>query len=237
MFINDYFTLNDAYVSITRQQASDFAKDIAGDFNPIHDVDAKRFCVPGDLLFSVFLARLGVSKSMKIKFEATLAGDVPVRAQIDSEQSIRIIDENDKCYLSVERSGDYSNNQVLIENLVKEYVAFSGKAFPHILVPLMRDNGVMINTQRPLVMYESMGLEMERFDKENVELEMAEATLEVEGKRGRATLAFTIKSDGEIIGRGQKQMAMGSLRPFEEESITEMVAFYDGLKKDYFQSK
>ncbi len=237
MFINDYFALNDAYVSITRQQASDFAKDVAGDFNPIHDVDAKRFCVPGDLLFSIFLARLGISKSMRIKFEATLAGDTPVRALIENEQSIKIVDQKDKCCLSVARSGDYSNNQTLIENLVKEYVAFSGKAFPHILVPLMRDNGVMINTQRPLVMYEAMSLEMNRFDLEAVELEMAEAKLDVDGKRGRATLAFNILADGEIVGRGDKQMAMGSLRPFDEDEITKMVAFYDGLKSDYFAGK
>ena len=42
-------------VSVTREQASRFAKSIADDCNPLHDIDAKRFCVPGDLLFSMVL--------------------------------------------------------------------------------------------------------------------------------------------------------------------------------------
>jgi hypothetical protein len=48
MFLSPYFTKQDQSVFISAQQASDFAKKIAGDFNPIHDVGAKRFCVPGD---------------------------------------------------------------------------------------------------------------------------------------------------------------------------------------------
>jgi len=51
MFIEQYCPIDSEKISFTRQQASDFAKQVADDFNPLHNVEAKRFCVPGDLLF------------------------------------------------------------------------------------------------------------------------------------------------------------------------------------------
>ena len=55
MQLDEYYSDGNGHIAISREQASDFAKGVAGDFNPIHDVDAKRFCVPGDLLFSLAL--------------------------------------------------------------------------------------------------------------------------------------------------------------------------------------
>ena len=56
MFLSPYFQQTGSTLTVSPQQASDFAKGIATDFNPIHDPDAKRFCVPGDLLFSLILS-------------------------------------------------------------------------------------------------------------------------------------------------------------------------------------
>lgn len=53
MFLSPYFLKQNQSISVSAQQASDFAKKIAQDFNPIHDVGAKRFCVPGYLLFAL----------------------------------------------------------------------------------------------------------------------------------------------------------------------------------------
>ena len=53
MFLAPYFSEQNQAISVSAQQASDFAKKIAQDFNPIHNVGAKRFCVPGDLLFAL----------------------------------------------------------------------------------------------------------------------------------------------------------------------------------------
>ena len=60
-------------VRISAKQACDFAKGIAGDFNPIHDHDSKRFCVPGDLLFTESIRRLGLYQSMHFDFMDMLA--------------------------------------------------------------------------------------------------------------------------------------------------------------------
>ncbi len=49
MFLTPYFSTEDNQFQFTvNKQAT---KKVAGDFNPIHDEDNKRFCVPGDLLF------------------------------------------------------------------------------------------------------------------------------------------------------------------------------------------
>ena len=68
MLLKDFYTLEGDLIRFSREQASRFAKEVAGDFNPIHDVDAKRFCVPGDLLFSVMHDRHGLSQHMKAAF-------------------------------------------------------------------------------------------------------------------------------------------------------------------------
>ncbi len=69
MFIDQYCTpLEDGRFSFTREQASRFAKQIANDYNPLHDVDNSRFCVPGDLLFAKIAMSEGLSADMKVVF-------------------------------------------------------------------------------------------------------------------------------------------------------------------------
>ena len=76
MFLESYGNVINNKVSFSRQQASDFAKKIADDFNPLHDVDAKRFCVPGDLLFSVVLEKSGLSQNMGFTFSGMVSDGV-----------------------------------------------------------------------------------------------------------------------------------------------------------------
>lgn len=68
MFIENFFKKSAHTISFTREQASQFAKEVADDFNPLHDIEAKRFCVPGDLLFSVILSQAAIHKEMTFTF-------------------------------------------------------------------------------------------------------------------------------------------------------------------------
>ena len=43
MNIHHYCSESDGRICFTREQGSNFAKQVAQDFNPLHDVDAKRF--------------------------------------------------------------------------------------------------------------------------------------------------------------------------------------------------
>ena len=234
MLIAEYYNDTDDKVTFTRLQASDFAKKIADDFNPLHDIDSKRFCVPGDLLFSLVLAKYGCSNHMRFTFSGMVTNEVTLNMPAVSPQ-LSIKGDNGKEYLSIEHSGDNSRDSDLIDNLTRSYVTFSGHTFPHILVPLMEEKGVMINPARPMVMYQSMLIDLERLDLTNIDLELdKEKTMfEVNGKRGNVCLAFNLIADQHIIGRGEKHMVVSGLRPFEKSAIDAVIVDYVQWKKDF----
>ncbi len=108
MFLSPYFSKKNQSISVSAQQASDFAKKIAQDFNPIHDVGAKRFCVPGDLLFALVLTQYGLSQSMKFTFAGMVGDGVELQFPEQVNDSFSICDNRDKTYLHVTRQGDAS---------------------------------------------------------------------------------------------------------------------------------
>jgi len=156
MNINNYFNDDNHRISFTRRQASDFAKGVAGDFNPIHDEDAKRFCVPGDLLFAVFLSQYGINQTMKIEFTGMVVDSVYLLLPEKTAACFNIMGDNDKSYLDISLSGSQTHEAEFIAALTEKYVQFSGQTFPHILVPLMQQENTMINPSRPLVIYKNI---------------------------------------------------------------------------------
>ena len=156
MLIDQYYSAHDGKISFTREQGSNFAKQVADDFNPIHDPDSRRFCVPGDLMFSVILARYGLSRHMEFKFTGMVDETVELVLPEDTPELV-ISDSAGKQYLTIARSGENSLAAASIDALTRSYVEFSGHTFPHILVPLLAEQGVMINPDRPMVYMEDVG--------------------------------------------------------------------------------
>ena len=227
MILENYYRINQNRILVSRQQASDFAKQVANDYNPIHDVDSKRFCVPGDLLFSLVLKHYGLSQHMRFRFAGMVGDNIQlIFPETDSEE-LTIRGDNGKEYLHFERSGERTDDLDVIEKLVKVYVAFSGHAFPHVLVPLMEQHNVMINPDRPLIIYESMELDLDRLDLEDPSLDLEKTTLEVNGKRGQVTLQFSLKDGRQAVGHGTKKMVLSGLRPYDAERMQEVVAGYN----------
>lgn len=230
MQIDQYYSTEGQTIHFTRQQASDFAKQVADDFNPIHDIDAKRFCVPGDLLFAVALSKIGLSQSMHVRFAGMVTEGVKLTFPEKSAEHSEVCDENAKLFLEIESSGLHSNNATLIANLTREYVAFSGHTFPHILVPLWQKNNVMINPDRPLVIYQSMSIELDTLDIEAPSLAIAGVSLSAQGKRGDVSLGFNFIDKGEVVGRGEKRMVLSGLREFDQIQVDGIVEFYNERK-------
>ena len=235
-FLNQYYVQsNDEQLSITAEQASAFAKGVAHDFNPIHDPGSKRFCVPGDLLFAIALEKYGLNSKMSFRFLNLVSADLPLHyPQVetsDEEVEIDVVCDQSKPILGISFSGECSKSASKIEQVLRNYVKFSGQNFPHILVPLMEKHNVMINPQRPLVIYDSMSFEFERMDFDELEIILAETSLEVEGRRGNTQLNFTFMGDGEKIGSGSKTLVMGGLREYEQEAIDKMCADYEASKQ------
>lgn len=227
-FLSPYHSVNEAgEVCVSAEQGSLFAKGIADDFNPIHDVDSKRFCVPGDLLFSIALSRYGLRESISCSFNELIKADTPLRyPEYQSDTALSVLNDRDKVALSVYCAGEGSQDAAKVEQLIRNYVVFSGQNFPHILVPLMQEHNVMINPARPLVIYESMSLEFTNLDFNALDIRLTNTSLDVQGKRGNAQLGFSI-FDGEAeIGRGLKKLVLSGLRPYEQTAIDQMCEQY-----------
>jgi len=231
MNIEKYFNLEKNTLSFSREQASSFAKFVAGDFNPIHDVDAKKFCVPGDLLFAVSVAHFGASQNMRFNFESMVSEKTQIGLSAADTKKISLIDQNDKPIMSIDCSGEHTSDKVFLSGLIEKYVQFSGKTFPDILMDLMQKKGVMINPARPLIIYRDMAVHIDEFPKGELTLEFAGATLTAEGKKGDVKLEFDVSVDGKHIGHGTKSMVIAGLRPYDAVAAEKIIADYNETKQ------
>ncbi|MBU0501477.1 MAG: DUF3581 domain-containing protein [Gammaproteobacteria bacterium] len=223
MFLSPFHQATPAGIRISPQQASRFAKEVAGDFNPIHDPDAKRFCVPGDLLFSLALDRYGLHRRMGFSFSGMVGPDVTLIFPEGDEERFAIADAKGKKYLQVERAEERTLDRELIEAFARAYVAFSGRNFPYILVPLMAERQVMLNPDRPLVIYESMSFDLDRLDFSQPRLELAASRLEVQGRRGDVWLEFHVLAEAGKIGTGRKKLVLSGLQPYDAARVQGLV--------------
>ena len=235
MFIDQYFSERDGRISFTREQGSDFAKRVADDFNPLHDADAKRFCIPGDLLFSIILSRYGLSQHMEFIFSGMVAAGVELILP-ESLPDLHIKDTGGKEYLSIHRSGNNSTDESMIQHLTRDYVQFSGHTFPHILVPLLAEQNVMINPDRPMVMYQSMIIDLDTLDIKAPSLEIDHNELEIAGKRGNVLLAFNLKDAGKVIGRGRKYMLVSGLREYDQGAVEGLVTRFNQGRQHFLRA-
>lgn len=233
MFLDKYHSIANGLVRISAEQGSRFAKEVADDFNPIHDPNGKRFCVPGDLLFSLVLARNGLSRRMAFGFTGMVSAGVDLCYPDTDAGEFEIRDTAERVYLKVRREGDVTRDPSLIEQFIRAYVAFSGHTFPHVLVPLMREKGVMINPDRPLVIYEGMSFDLDRLACHGPQLELSDSALTVNGKRGDVSLRFVIRSGGLAVGTGAKRLVLSGLRDYDEAEMHALVDQYAGWKAVY----
>jgi hypothetical protein len=226
MILENYYHIENNNIQVSRQQASNFAKKIANDFNPLHDIDSKRFCVPGDLLFGLVLDQYGLSQNMRFVFSGMVGDGVELHFPENDADLMSISDSSEKDYLHIERSGETTRDKALINRLVEVYVAFSGHAFPYVLVPLMEAHSVMINPARPLIIYENMEIHLNRLDITDPELRLSGTCFNIDGKRGDVQLKFTLHDNGELIGKGTKNMVLGGLRPYDAKRMNKIVDDY-----------
>ncbi|MFL2530920.1 MAG: DUF3581 family protein [Porticoccaceae bacterium] len=230
MFLQPFFYQTGNQLSISVEQGSQFAKQICNDYNPIHDIGSKRFCVPGDLLFALVLNNYGLSQQMQFDFAGLVPADKALIFPDWNESDLAISDSREKTYLSADRQGDLTQDQFIIEYLVRSYVEFSGHSFPYILVPLMQQHNVMINTARPLVMYQSMSLSLDRLDISAPMVKFLDAQMDVDGKRGNVSLKFSINDGEKAIGRGEKRLVLSGLREFDQQAMDQLILDYEARK-------
>jgi len=233
MYLDSFFHEEAGLVKILPEQGSRFAKEVSDDFNPLHDADAKRFCVPGDLLFALTLARFGLSKKMTFNYSGMVGKGVSLVFPESASDHFEIRDDKGKAYLDVAIDGEASEEMSLIEAFSKKYVAFSGHSFSDVLVPLMEQNNVMINPARPMVIYESMAFELASLAITSPELTLVDSKLDVQGKRGQVKMIFEVADSGTVVGKGCKTMVLSGLRPYEQTQMNALISMYDSAKSNY----
>ncbi|MBK8815547.1 MAG: DUF3581 domain-containing protein [Methylococcaceae bacterium] len=236
MFLKDFYKIHNGFVSVAAVQASKFAKEVAHDFNPLHDVGAKRFCVPGDLLFALALEKYGLNQNMHFSFSGMVGHGVLLSFPDTEAEQIDVNDNDGKTYMQIKRSGNISRNSALIDSFIRDYVAFSGQNFPYVLVPLLAQENVMFSLNRPLVIYESMTLSFQHLDFRQATVEMQEPKMEVNGKRASAFLRFQIKDGDDTVGGGVKKLALSVPSAYEDEPMQAFVGEYLSRKNDYLRN-
>ena len=234
MDVTDYCTFDEGTVRFDEARASAFAKGVAGDFNPIHDPGSKRFCVPGDLLFAVMLDRYGAFEGTAARFAGMLDAGVELALPPMAGGAAHVADARGREILSFFGEGRRFDDAGFVARLAREYVRFSGRTFPEILVPLMRDAEVMINPARPLVIYKDMALRVARESEGELELRPAGHELSVTGKKGVARLAFTLEDAASdergSVGEGEKNLVLSGLRPWDAAAMDDVVAAYEARR-------
>ncbi len=233
MKLANYFQQTTAGIRVSRAQASTFAKEVAGDFNPIHDEEGKRFCVPGDLLFCLMLQRYGLGQGMQVSFTGMVDENTELLLP-DSDQGIlEVADAQGKVYLHLEHQGKSLMDASIINSFSEQYVQFSGQNFPYILVPMLREQQVMFNVKRPFVVYDSMSFELSTLELNNPQLSLAKTELQVNGRRGEAYFHFAIKDAGKLVGTGCKKLLLSGLQPFVEADMQQLIDSFLAAKSDY----
>ena len=97
----------------------------------------------------------------------------------------------------------------------------------------MKENHTMINTERPLVIYDHMRISLDTLDIDSVTLKHTDSIFRIYGKRGDVALNYELSCNGEPIGKGQKKMVLGGLREYDQEKIDELVTSFEETRQAY----
>jgi uncharacterized protein (DUF4415 family) len=233
MYLNDFHIIKNDATIISPEQGSRFAKEISNDFNPLHNPDSKRFCVPGDLLFALTLARFGLSENMTFNYTGMVGKGVELVFPESVDNEFAIKDSNEKEYLNIQRKGETTTDMAFIEAFSRAYVAFSGHSFPHLLVPLMKKHNVMINPDRPMVIYENMAFTFDDLNVSKPSLKLVNTSLDVAGKRGTVRIEFDVLDSERKVGSGFKTMVLSGLREYNQEKVDGLIELYENSKVNY----
>ena len=60
-----------------------------------------------------------------------------------------------------------------------------------------------------------------------------DSSLQVNGKRGDASVTFQVKCDDQVVGTGVKKLVLSGLREFDQSQIDQVVESYSNNKRNF----
>ena len=97
----------------------------------------------------------------------------------------------------------------------------------------MAEQNVMINPARPLAIYQSMSLHLDRLNLAQPSVELAETQMIVDGKRGDVELQFRLMDGEDVAGCGVKKIILSGLREYQQTAVDEMIADYKSWQANF----
>jgi len=184
-------------------------------------------------MFSFVLLHYGLSAHMTFRFRAMVDADEPVHCPPDEGDSLALTDRRGGVFMEAEREGEQTRDRQAVEAFMRQYVAFSGRTFPHYLIPVLAENRVMFHPDRPMVIYDSMGFTLDTFDFGLPELELESAALDARGKRGDVVMRFSISEGSRGLGSGWKKIVMSGLREYDEAAMNDFIEKFNRHRAHY----
>ena len=179
-----------------------------------------------DLLFALVLRYYGLSSSMSVSFRGMVGHDASLIFPETDTGAVQIADRAGNVYLEMERSGAILDDPSITEAFIRRYAAFSGRNFPEFLEPLMRQQGVMFNPSRPMVLYDSMTFSLQAGPSPGLDMEISDASLDVAGRRADEWLHFRISDGDRPVGTGSKKVVISGLQPWDEARMQAFIHDY-----------
>ena len=99
----------------------------------------------------------------------------------------------------------------------------------------MAENSIMINPQRPRVVYDSMSLQFDTLDLVEPSVELAGTSFKAEGKRGDVQFELRLMDQGKQVGSGVKTLILSGLREYQQEAVDGMITGYQASKDSYLE--
>lgn len=214
MDISEYYDCIDGEIHFNDLKASQFAKNVSNDQNPIHDHDNKNYCIPGDLIFSMCADVLGLGSET----------DLYLHHPIGKNSSILIKEAKDGFYLGRDQSGikifTYRKNGETTDicdtgNFLNCFARVTETLFEDAIHPQLKQKGLMINPSSPSVVLTSISIRKSENSKPVHKIKPDESVATGNVKRAKVTAKYTMNDlYDNSIGEARKTLFISGLREY-----------------------
>lgn len=209
---------------------SAYARNVAKDFNPIHSHLAKKYCVPGDLIFALITEMHGAHNYMRVDFLNRVGAEC--KLFFDTKRiALALLDVDKKLYAELATAGDKSVCPKRLKTVSNVVVSCTSGYFPYKLIDNLREENVMLSIRRSMVMLKSIEVELRNIHSaSSLVAKYQSSGLELSGKRGEVKVYFQLfDDDGISVGFVTKTVLIIGIEKFNDKASKQYLDDYEGI--------